>query len=198
LDISGSDAEEKAEGEIRVLLRALSPSGQILFEQEIDIKYLSNPVPLWQKLPDGRYQIVVIEPGRPVPIVVRDVDLKQHKVIRRFDQNRRGPNTSQLENRLQSEAVSLVLPTTTDLAGPMLPDEVAADAMPDRDQVWENWRKPSAHSRLTEPAAESGGESAGSVEVAAAATIGLSAQMTRFSKRALSPAAKLRRRLNLN
>ncbi|MCA9068547.1 MAG: hypothetical protein KDA84_06475, partial [Planctomycetaceae bacterium] len=89
LDSASSEPEEKTEEEIVVKLRVLSPSGQMLYEFNIPQIYLSDPTLLWAKLPDGRYQIVIEEKGGAAPVIVRDVELKEHEVIRRFDGRRR-------------------------------------------------------------------------------------------------------------
>jgi hypothetical protein len=216
LDSSGSDAEDKGEDEVRVLLRVLSPSGQKLFEYEIDSKYLSNPVPLWARLTDGRYQIVIEEPGSSIPIVVRDVQLKDHKVIRRFDRTRRdaGQESSHRDNPAEELPVSFEAPDVNPQNAkearwsPELPVENMSIGPAEPDSAWENW-SPRPASRLSGRAAEPETESeTAPIAAAAAFTGGLAlaalragsskdadSQMAGFSQWALSPAARLRRRL---
>ncbi len=213
LEFSGSDAEDKGEGEIKVRLRVLSLFGRKLYEYEIESKYLTNPAPLWQRLDDGRYQIIIIEPGRSIPTVVRDVQLKQHKVIRQFDRSRRdisSPSTTQPENQAP------VLPISWETAEPQfsdaqtLPSNGEELAPEDPDHVWENWQRPAARHRLspvTDPEVDADeGTKQGTLSAAAAVLAGSLAlearssdeadsEMMQFSKRSLSPAARLRRRL---
>lgn len=80
----GDETAKKPEKKV-VKLRVLTPSGRVLSTYPISQKHLTDPSVLWPKLPDGRYQIVTEEQGKPTPKVVRDVELKKHKVIRRFD-----------------------------------------------------------------------------------------------------------------
>jgi hypothetical protein len=161
---------------------------------------------------------VIEEPGSSVPIVVRDVELRNHKVIRSFDRTRRGPGTetSGRENLSEEVPVSWVVPHVAIPAAmeDRMTPESQAGTSPAGDshpgQVWENWQPPVVRNRLSRPAPEPR-EEAEETPAAAAATFagGLLAlevlrtcssndadsPMMRFSRRVLSPAARLRRRL---
>jgi hypothetical protein len=215
LEFSGSGTDEKGQDEVIVLLQVLSPSGQKLFEYEIETKYLSNPEPLWRRLTDGRYRIVILEPGSAVPIVVRDVELRDHKVIRTFDRTRPGNEAeARREARPDDAAVSqedfeLPIPDALeDVFAPESDQDGLPVTEPSADAVWENWQPPHAGHRLSrdladpEEATESTPETtaafAGGLVLAALGRRSLKkadTQMTGFSKRTLSPAARLRRRL---
>ncbi len=216
LDFSGTNAEEEGQDEVKVRLWVLSPAGQRLFPYDIDPKYLSNPTPLWAKLPDGRYQIVIEEPGSKVPIVVRDVELRNHQVIRRFERTRRSPQAEPAPpaNPAQAEPMSQMVP---DLAipkslesrlasEPPIQPVPAGESQPDR--IWENWRCSRKALRVSGRKSQAPETEPDEVSSTAALAGGLAlatlqsrsakdavSQMARLSRRVLSPAARLRRRL---
>ncbi len=214
LEFSGSSTEERGEDEVIVRLRVLSPSGQKLFEYEIDPKYLSNPGPLWARLSDGRYQIVIEEPGSSVPIIVRDVELRDHKIIRSFDRTRRGSDDAEARretrptNEVSLEFQNLRILDALDILPASEPEAETPVGEAGLDAVWENWQPKHTANGLSRPLTESEEEtedtpavSAGVVGGLALATLGTKSlrdadsQMQGFSKRILSPAARLRRRL---
>ncbi len=227
LESGGTNAEENAEGEVQVILRVFGPTGEKLSDQPIDSKYLADPTELWNRLPDGRYQIIVIEPGQTVGIVVRDVELKQHKVIRRFDKFRPNPNAEANPNQESSQAETPAAnrpisknssgvndnpdaePRPAEAGEPVgeAAETPAGEAVSDR--AWENWR-PSPADRFSHRVADPAEDSArGNVVLPAAAVAGglalgtllprtsrdADSRMMQFSKSAISPAARLRRRL---
>jgi hypothetical protein len=144
------------------------------------------------------------------------VQLKDHKVMRRFDRTRRdaGQESSRRDNPAEELPVSFEAPELNPPNAkearwsPELPVENTPIGEVEPDDIWENW-SPRQTSRLSGLAAEPETEAeTAPIAAAAAFTGGLAlaalragsskdadSQMAGFSQRALSPAARLRRRL---
>ena len=168
----------------------------------------------------------MIEPGQTVGIVVRDVELKQHKVIRRFDKFRPNPNPDAAPNQesSQSETPPAKLPVSKDppsnplaksarnryrwnqrlmnghsarrsglrrRVGKLAAVRFREPVFPSRHRTRRRHRKRGIF--LNRGRALAGGLALGTLRTRSSRDA--DSQMMQFSKTAISPAARLRRRL---
>lgn len=180
----GSRSEAQATAERVVFLRVISPKGETVEDIPLTDTVLDDLPGLFKRLPDGRYQILVREPGEQRDRLIMDVNVRQGKPAGENEATQDRPPTA--TQQAQPPGMSAISP---DAAKPQAMEEsgkekeVARVDVPaeDVDRAWERWGKVRKNSRTASQTENGTEEVAGdeithqSVLSGAAAAIGVAA-----------------------
>lgn len=209
--------------ERKIVLRILSPKGQLIAEFTISEDDLANLTALWARFgeADGRYQIVIIE-GGATEVVYRDVQLIGGKVVERYQQNRSAvpaakPEVVPADDGAASSAgdgdatedVSPIAPEDGTGSAALDNHQHRSDGEHDADALWANYQSKSrASRRLLQTGVDADGESLVAAGAGLLATGGVAQglraarqaesdadPLANFNRKQASHAARLRRRL---